>query len=275
MNTTLPARIKSVAAAVAAAGLLAGCATSGNPKDPIEGFNRAMYAFNDGLDTAIIKPVATGYDAVLPTPVKTGVTNFFGNIEDVFIGVNNLLQGKIPAAASDFGRFLINSTVGILGLIDWASDAGLEKHDEDFGQTFGRWGVGNGAYVVIPVFGPRTARDTVGLVLDVATDPVAQHRPKRTRDIAVVLRLVNDRANLLAADKVVEEAALDKYSYIRDAYLQRRRNLIHDGNPPREVEADAEQVDRPVTADAEPDAPRAELPPVSVLAARAESAENK
>ena len=203
MNTTLPARIKSVAAAVAAAGLLAGCATSGNPKDPIEGFNRAMYAFNDGLDTAIIKPVATGYDAVLPTPVKTGVTNFFGNIEDVFIGVNNLLQGKIPAAASDFGRFLINSTVDILGLIDWASDAGLEKHDEDFGQTFGRWGVGNGAYVVIPVFGPRTARDTVGLVLDVATDPVAQHRPKRTRDIAVVLRLVNDRANLLAADKVV------------------------------------------------------------------------
>jgi phospholipid-binding lipoprotein MlaA len=257
MNTTLPARIKSVAAAVAVASLLAGCATSGNPKDPIEGFNRAMFAFNDGLDTAIVKPVATGYDAVLPTPVKTGVTNFFGNIEDVFIGVNNLLQGKIPAAASDFGRFLINSTVGILGLIDWASDAGLEKHDEDFGQTFGRWGVGNGAYVVIPV------------------DPVGDHRPKGTRDAALVLRLVNKRANLLAADKVVEEAALDKYSYMRDAYLQRRRNLIHDGNPPREVEADAEQVERPVTADAEPDAPRAELPPVSVLAARAESAEHK
>jgi phospholipid-binding lipoprotein MlaA len=273
MNTTLPARIKSVAMAVAAAGLLAGCATSGNPKDPIEGFNRAMFAFNDGLDTAIIKPVATGYDAVLPTPVKTGVTNFFGNIEDVFIGVNNLLQGKIPAAASDFGRVLINTTVGVLGLIDWASDAGLEKHDEDFGQTFGRWGVGNGAYVVIPVFGPRTARDTVGLVLDVATDPVANHEPARTRDFAIVLRLVNDRANLLAADKVVEEAALDKYSYIRDAYLQRRRNLIHDGNPPREVEADAEQVERPVTAEAEVDAPRAELPHTSVLAARAESAE--
>jgi phospholipid-binding lipoprotein MlaA len=275
MNTTLPARIKSVAAAVAVASLLAGCATSGNPKDPIEGFNRAMFAFNDGLDTAIVKPVATGYDAVLPTPVKTGVTNFFGNIEDVFIGVNNLLQGKIPAAASDFGRFLINSTVGILGLIDWASDAGLEKHDEDFGQTFGRWGVGNGAYVVIPVFGSRTARDTVGLILDSAVDPVGDHRPKGTRDAALVLRLVNKRANLLAADKVVEEAALDKYSYMRDAYLQRRRNLIHDGNPPREVEADAEQVERPVTADAESDAPRAELPPVSVLAARAESAENK
>jgi phospholipid-binding lipoprotein MlaA len=275
MNTTLSARIKSVAMAVAAASLLAGCATSGNPKDPIEGFNRVMFAFNEGLDTAILKPVATGYDTVLPSPVKTGVTNFFGNIEDVFIGVNNLFQGKIPAAASDFGRFLINSTVGILGLIDWASDAGLEKHDEDFGQTFGRWGVGNGAYVVIPVFGPRTARDTVGLVLDSAVDPVGDHKPRGTRNAALVLRLVNKRANLLPADKVVEEAALDKYSYMRDAYLQRRRNLIHDGNPPREVEADAEQVERPVTAEAEADAPRAELPPVSVLAARAESAENK
>ena len=275
MNTTLPARIKSVAAAVAVASLLAGCATSGNPKDPIEGFNRAMFAFNDGLDTAIVKPVATGYDAVLPTPVKTGVTNFFGNIEDVFIGVNNLLQGKIPAAASDFGRFLINSTVGILGLIDWASDAGLEKHDEDFGQTFGRWGVGNGAYVVIPVFGSRTARDTVGLILDSAVDPVGDHRPKGTRDAALVLRLVNKRANLLAADKVVEEAALDKYSYMRDAYLQRRRSLIHDGNPPREAEANAEQTDPAVSAETQGAEPRADAASVPLLVARTEPAEAK
>jgi phospholipid-binding lipoprotein MlaA len=157
-----------------------------------------MFAFNEGLDTAIIKPVATGYDAVLPSPIRTGVTNFFGNIEDVFIGVNNLLQGKIPEAASDFGRVLINTTMGCSASSDIASDAGLEKHDEDFGQTFGRWGVGNGAYVVIPVFGSRTARDTVGLVLDVATDPVAPTTSReRTRDAAVVLRLVNDRANLL------------------------------------------------------------------------------
>jgi len=279
MNKTLPDRIKSLALAMSAAGLLAGCATSGNPKDPIEGFNRAMFAFNEGLDTAIIKPVATGYEAVLPSPIRTGVTNFFSNIEDVFIGVNNLLQGKVPEAFSDLGRVVINTTVGILGVIDFASDAGLEKHDEDFGQTFGRWGVGNGAYVVIPVFGPRTVRDTVGLVLDVAADPVVQHRPKRTRDAAVVLRLVNDRANLLAADKVVEEAALDKYSYIRDAYLQRRRNLIHDGNPPREVEADADQVDRPMRADTDADAPRADagpavLPP-TVIAARMEPADVK
>lgn len=273
MKTTLPARIKSIAVSIAAASLLAGCATSGNPKDPIEGFNRAIFAFNEGLDAAIIKPVATGYEAVLPSPIRTGVTNFFGNIDDLFIGVNNLLQGKVPEAFSDFGRVVINTTVGLLGVIDWASDAGLEKHNEDFGQTFGRWGVGNGAYVVIPVFGSRTARDTVGLVLDVAVDPVAKHKPIAVRNTAIVLRLENDRANLLAADKVVEEAALDKYSYMRDAYLQRRRNLIYDGNPPREIEADAEQADRPVTAEAETVEPRAELVPVTpVLMAHTEPA---
>ena len=272
MKTTLPARLKSVTVSILAAALLAGCASSGNPKDPIEGFNRAMFAFNEGLDTAIIKPVATGYEAVLPSPVRTGVTNFFSNIEDVFIGVNNLLQGKLPEAFSDLGRVMINSTVGLLGIIDFASDAGLEKHDEDFGQTFGRWGVGNGAYVVIPVFGPRTVRDTVGLVLDVAADPVANHNPERTRDLALVLRLVNDRANLLPADKVIEEAALDKYSYVRDGYLQRRRNLIHDGNAPRELEVEAEQIDRPRTAGAESIEPRIETESLPLLAARVEPA---
>jgi phospholipid-binding lipoprotein MlaA len=214
--------------------MLGGCATSGNPKDPVEGFNRAMYAFNEGLDTVLIKPVAKGYDAVLPTPVRTGVTNFFGNIADLFIGVNNLLQGKPGQAASDIGRVLINSTVGILGLIDVATEAGLEKHEEDFGQTFGRWGVGDGAYVVLPFFGPRTVRDTVGLVLDIKADPVANINDISTRNWLLALRIVDTRADLLPADKVIEEAALDKYSYIRDGYLQRRRNLIHDGNPPRE-----------------------------------------
>jgi phospholipid-binding lipoprotein MlaA len=248
MKTKLSAQLKSLALAGMAAGLLAGCATSGNPKDPIEGFNRAVFAFNEGLDSAIVKPVAQGYDAVLPSPVRTGVTNFFSNIEDVFIGVNNLLQGKIPQAFNDFGRVAINTTIGLLGVIDIASDAGLEKHDEDFGQTFGRWGVGNGAYVVLPLFGPRTARDTVGLILDSAVDPVREHKPRGARDAAVVLRLVNKRANFLAADKVVEEAALDKYSYMRDAYLQRRRNLIHDGNPPREAEASIDGDMSPIAA---------------------------
>jgi phospholipid-binding lipoprotein MlaA len=274
MKTTLSARLKSVTLAILAMGLLAGCATSGSPKDPIEGFNRAMFAFNEGLDTVIVRPVASAYDAVLPSPIRTGVTNFFGNIEDIFIGVNNLLQGKVPEAINDFGRVMINSTIGLLGVIDIASDAGLEKHDEDFGQTFGRWGVGNGAYVVIPVFGPRTMRDTVGLVLDVKADPVANHRPKRARDAAMVLRLVSDRANLLPADKVVEEAALDKYSYMRDAYLQRRRNLIHDGNPPRETDASIESESAPL-ADQNVAEPRADATahdePNTVVIARGDS----
>jgi phospholipid-binding lipoprotein MlaA len=232
----LAKNVVALAAAVSMAGLLGGCATSGNAKDPIEGFNRAMFSFNEGLDKVIIKPVAQGYDTVFPTPVKTGVTNFFGNIADVFIAVNNLLQGKVPEAASDAGRFLVNTTVGILGFMDVASDMGLEKHDEDFGQTFGRWGAGPGPYVVVPFFGPRDVRDTAGLVLDVKADPVANYSHVATRNTLLALRVENDRANLLPADKVIEEAALDKYSYIRDGYLQRRRNLVYDGNPPRETE---------------------------------------
>jgi phospholipid-binding lipoprotein MlaA len=226
--------IKSAVAMIALVGVLGGCATSGNPRDPIEGFNRVMYAFNEGVDTVLIKPVAQGYDAVLPAPVRTGVSNFFGNLADFFIGVNNLLQGKPDQAASDLGRVLINSTIGLLGLIDVASDAGLEKHEEDFGQTFGRWGVGSGAYVVVPIFGPRTVRDTVGLVIDMAVDPVSNVDHVPTRNALRALRIVDTRADRLPADKVIEEAALDKYSYVRDGYLQRRRNLIHDGNAPRE-----------------------------------------
>lgn len=236
MKTTNLTRFRKLFAAAVVASMLAGCATSGNPKDPLEGFNRAMFAFNDGLDTVLIKPVAKGYDEVLPAPVRAGVTNFFGNIADLFIGVNNLLQGKPDQALSDFGRVLINSTIGILGLFDVASEAGLEKHEEDFGQTFGRWGVGDGAYVVIPFFGPRTVRDTVGLVLDVKVDPVANLSDVATRNALLALRVIDNRADLLPADKVIEQAALDKYSYVRDGYLQRRRSLIHDGNPPRDLE---------------------------------------
>jgi phospholipid-binding lipoprotein MlaA len=235
MNT-VTMRTRTFIATLLGMGLITGCATSGNAKDPIEGFNRAMYAFNDGVDKAVIKPVAKGYDAVLPNPVRTGVTNFFGNIADLFIGVNNLLQGKVSDGGSDLGRVAVNTTVGVLGVFDVASGMGLEKHEEDFGQTFGRWGMGSGAYVVLPLLGPRTVRDTGGLVLDVATDPVAYIDHVPTRNTLFTVRAINDRANLLPAEKVVEEAALDKYSYIRDAYLQRRRSMVYDGNPPREAE---------------------------------------
>lgn len=232
MKHSLSKRIGQVGVVACAAVFLAGCATSGNPKDPMEGFNRAMYSVHDGIDTVLLKPAATGYDAVLPDPVQTGVTNFFSNIGDLMISVNNLLQGKVNDAISDFGRVAVNTTVGVLGLIDIASDVGIPKHDEDFGQTFGRWGADSGAYVFLPVFGPRTVRDTVGLGFDLWADPLGNIDHVPTRNTVRAVKAVNIRANLLPADKVIEEAAIDKYSYIRDAYLQNRRSLVYDGNPP-------------------------------------------
>lgn len=223
------------AALVTAVALTSGCATTqGNPRDPWEGVNRSVFSFNEGLDKAIIKPVAQGYDAVAPLPVKIGINNFFSNIADVFIAVNNLLQGKLNDAASDTGRVMINTTVGILGLIDVASSIGIEKHEEDFGQTLGRWGVEDGPYVVLPLFGPRTLRDTAGLVVDLKLDPVANEGHVATRNTLVTTRLIDQRAELLPAEGVIEGAALDKYSYLRDAYLQRRKSLIYDGKPPAE-----------------------------------------
>lgn len=219
---------------LASVGLLGGCASPGNPRDPVEGFNRAMFAFNDGLDKTVIKPVAKGYEAALPVTARNGVANFFGNIADVFIGVNNALQGKMPEAINDFGRVMVNTTLGVLGFMDVATDLGVEKHDEDFGQTLGRWGSPTGAYLVLPVFGPRDVRDVVGLGFDLAADPVGNaNNSVAARNVLVATRLISDRAALLPADKVIEEAALDKYSYIRDAYLQRRRNLVYDGAAPR------------------------------------------
>lgn len=224
---------------VASGFLLGGCATTANnPRDPIEGFNRSVFAFNEGIDKAVLKPVAKGYDNVMPTPVKTGVANFFGNVADVFIGVNNVLQGKVIDGASDLGRVVVNSTIGILGFIDVASDFGLEKHDEDFGQTFGRWGAAPGAYVVVPFFGPRDVRDMFGLAVDLYADPVGNLGNVAARNSLAATRVVSDRAALLPAEKVIEEAALDKYSYMRDAYLQRRRNLVYDGAPPRSEDDD-------------------------------------
>jgi phospholipid-binding lipoprotein MlaA len=219
--------------------VLGGCATSGNPRDPLEGYNRAMFSFNEGVDNAIIKPVATGYKTVMPEIARTGVTNFFSNLRDVWIGVNNILQGKVGDGAGDFGRFAINSTVGILGLFDLASNAGLEKHNEDFGQTLGRWGVGSGAYVVLPILGPSNVRDGVSLFfVDWHGDPLWYVRNITARNELMGVRLVDTRANLLDIGRLAEEAALDHYAYIRDAYLQRRRSLIYDGDPPPEPDPD-------------------------------------
>lgn len=234
MKTRFAHRIAVLSLSLAVAGLLGGCATSGNPRDPIEGFNRAMFDINDALDKGIVKPVAQGYDTVLPPQVRTGISNIFGNIDDVFIAVNNLLQGKVTAAAGDFGRVFLNTTIGILGIFDVATEAGIEKHDEDFGQTLGRWGVGDGVYLVLPVLGPSTLRDGIGKGADISVDPVGRIHDVPSRNSAIGLRGINERARLLPSDKIVEEAALDRYAYIRDAYLQLRRSKIYDGDPPRD-----------------------------------------
>lgn len=219
----------------AAFSLCAGCATTGNgdPRDPLEGFNRAMYSFNEGFDEAIGRPVATAYKTALPDPLRGFVRNFFGNIADLWIGANNMLQGKFLDGWTDWVRFAFNTTFGLLGINDFASEIGLEKHDEDFGQTFGRWGVGDGAYLVWPFLGPSTVRDTAGLVFDAGLDPIFRHEPRDPRYFMVGLRAVGRRADLLDASRILEEAALDKYVFQRDAYLQRRRSQIHDGSLPR------------------------------------------
>jgi phospholipid-binding lipoprotein MlaA len=232
-------------AAAAALGAAAGCATvNGDPRDPLEGFNRAMYTLNEGFDEVVAKPVAGGYREIVPTPVRDWVRNFFANIADVFIGVNNFLQGKPVEAIQDWGRFAFNSTIGLFGVHDIASDMQLEKHNEDFGQTLGVWGIGGGPYLVLPILGSSTFRDTAGIALDFYFDPVRQHttsfdplrrhQSRGFRNTLFVLRATSTRADLLDASRILEEAALDKYVFQRDAFLQRRRNLIHDGNPPRE-----------------------------------------
>ena len=215
---------------------LSGCATTGgSPDDPLEGYNRAMFGFNEGVDKAVIKPLASGYKTVMPEFARTGVTNFFANLGDLWIGINNILQGKVGAGVSDFGRFAMNSTVGILGLIDVASNVGMEKHNEDFGQTLGRWGVGGGAYVVLPILGPSNVRDGFSrLVVDWHGDPLWYVDNIPTRNELIGVRVVDDRANLLDVSRLAEEAALDHYAYVRDAFLQRRRSLIYDGEPPPE-----------------------------------------
>jgi len=192
-----------------------------------------MFTVNEALDKAVMKPVAKGYEAAVPKPVRNGVANFYGNIADVSIGVNSALQGKVPDAINDFGRVMVNSSLGILGFMDVASDLGVEKHEQDFGLTLAHWGIGSGAYIVLPVFGPRTVRDSFGLVLDLAADPVGRYGHVAARNVMLTSRMIDERTALFPAEKVLDEAAMDKYSYIRDAYLQRRRYLVYGGNPPR------------------------------------------
>jgi phospholipid-binding lipoprotein MlaA len=218
-----------------ALGVSGPAAAGDNPHDPYEGFNRAMFAVNEGLDMVLFKPIAQGYDAAVPLPAQAGISSFFGNLLEIQNALNNLLQGKGGDAAIDLGRLLVNSTVGIFGLFDVASELGLEHHREDFGQTLAVWGWADSDFLFWPALGPRTVRDTGGWVVDIYTDPTwaTKYKSVATRNSLVALRFVDIRASLLPTDKLVDEASLDKYAYVRDGYLQRRRNLIYDGRAPR------------------------------------------
>jgi phospholipid-binding lipoprotein MlaA len=215
---------------IAIALALAGCATT-NPKDPLEKFNRAMFSFNDAVDQAALKPAAEAY-RTLPSFVQTGVSNFFGNLGDVWTAANNLLQGKVADGMSDVMRVTFNSTFGLFGVLDIASEAGLAKHKEDFGQTLGKWGVASGPYIVLPLLGPSTLRDTVATPVDLTGDPWDYARPIRVRNFGYVARVVDQRAAVLDASNLIEEAALDRYVFVRDAYMQRRESKVRDGESP-------------------------------------------
>ncbi len=215
----------------AACSTMAGRAPS--KADPYEGFNRSVDSFNQTMDRYVLEPVAKTYVTVLPELVRDGIGNFFSNLGDVLIAANNLLQGKPEAAVSDIGRFAVNTTVGVLGLMDIATPLGLPKHKEDFGQTLGKWGFDSGPYLVLPFFGPSSVRDAVGTVTALFVDPVtADHHNVPLRNSLIVLRLVDTRADLLELNHSLNQAALDKYAFVRDAYLANRRSLIYDGDPP-------------------------------------------
>jgi phospholipid-binding lipoprotein MlaA len=210
-------------------------------KDPWEPMNRAVFGFNESLDDYLLRPVAKGYRWIMPDPLENAVGNVFSNLNDIPVTVNNLLQLKFNNALTSSMRVVVNTTFGLGGIIDLASDIGLEKHDEDFGQTLGYHGVASGPYLVLPFLGPSTTRDAGGRVLDIATDPVFVGSFFVAPFIGPIVgstRAADTRAGLLKSEKTLDEAALDKYEFVRDAYLQRRRSLVYDGNPPKQKDDD-------------------------------------
>ena len=216
---------------------LTGCSTAllsayTQQKDPIEPLNRKVYAFNDAVDKAVVKPVAQGYARVMPVPVKMMVNNFFSNLDDVVVTVNDLLQLKLKQAASDGSRVLFNSTFGIFGLLNITDR--LEKHNEDFGQTLGYWGVPSGPYLMLPILGPSSVRDGAGLYTDSFASVIGSIKPTPARYEAYVAENFNKRVNLLEQEKVLDEATIDRYGFMRDAYLMHRESLVYDGSPPRQ-----------------------------------------
>lgn len=226
-------RITLVAALLA---LMQGCATVANPdpRDPLESFNRSMFGFNEAVDRAVLKPVATAYVNTVPSWGRKGIKNFFANLDDIWSAVNNALQLRGQAFGDSVGRVMVNTTLGLGGLVDVASDLNIEKHPANFNITLGRWGVGAGPYVVLPLLGPSTLREVGALPVDTRGNLVNQVADEPTRTGLTVVDVVDTRAGFLGAEDVVNGAALDRYSFTRDAYLQRQRYQVYDGNPPDE-----------------------------------------
>lgn len=222
--------------------ILSGCATvegPPNPDDPLESFNRSMYAFNENVDEYVLKPVAKGYKAVTPDSIDKGITNFFNNLDDIWVLFNNILQLKFDKAVSDSARIVFNTTIGLFGFIDVATEFGLPKNNEDFGQTLGYWGVDSGPYLVLPFLGPSSVRDGAGLVVDYTELDVVYDDMSDEHVIASILvQMVDKRADLLEAKDIVDETAPDPYAFIRDAWKQRRNNLVNDGAPSEELSDD-------------------------------------
>lgn len=217
---------------------LSGCAslTSQKENDPLEFVNRGVYQFNEKADQYVLEPVAKGYQFVTPNFVDTGISNFFSNLDDVVVLINDVLQLKFNQAVSDGGRVLVNSTVGVLGFIDMATDMGMPKHNEDFGQTLGAYGVGTGPYIVLPILGPSTLRDTLGIFADSFVDPIQQIDDSDAMWAAIALEGIDARADLISTKKIIDKASLNPYEFIRSGYFQRREYLVYDGNPPLDDE---------------------------------------
>jgi phospholipid-binding lipoprotein MlaA len=243
--------------AAAALAMLGGCAAGPNPRDPLEPFNRKVSEFNQGVDSLVLKPAAIVYKNATPPLVRTGVSNFFGNLRDFWSFVNSTLQFKLQDATESLARFQVNTMFGLAGIIDVASELNIERHKEDFGQTLGRWGVPAGPYVVLPFLGPSTMRDTLALPVDYRGDLLRKVTPSAPRDLLYGVRAVDARANLLRIGGVIDEAALDKYSFTRDAYLQKRQSEVFenkqndkDGAEPKDGEIPSLPDDGPAKAPA-------------------------
>jgi len=215
--------------------------TPSNPKDPFESFNRSVFDFNDRVDESLTKPIAQTYVRVTPSFVQTGVRNFFGNLSDMWSTVNNAFQLKPASTAESLARVGVNTILGLGGVIDWATKMDLNKHPEDFGQTLGYWGMGSGPYLVLPLLGPSTLRDTGAMALDLKTSPVTRVRPAEDKYELMGLNLVDKRAKYLDLGDQLNEVALDRYSFVRDVFLQKRRSEVFDGDPPDEDDPDLSQ----------------------------------